>query len=320
MSLRGLGEEGRFYLREHRVLFVTFGVALIGLSLITLYFLLRERPEDVPQAEEPTEQHLEEEHSQEVLEQLLQLREEARQMQEELEAQRVRPSEQPTPRPAPVRGPTHVEVRPGEAFRSISPADESVYIPSGSVFRARLLMPVKTGIQETFVMAQTTHEYRMDSRRRIPRSTRLIGSARLNPMLRSVVVRFNKMVTPQGIEHPVNILALSHELFPELEGIYFTNELETYSSIMAFGFLGGFAEASRPRDRTIFGREATQDLTGNLLHGASTASFRVMEEMIQDIRRRAVEFVIVPAGEPIFLVFEQRFVVPDKGLNGRRHR
>jgi hypothetical protein len=303
MSWQGLGHEAKQQVRSNRLFFGT-ALILIALLILLAFFLVRPKRS----ADEPvTEQiGIEDTHSEEVFSQLLQLRQEAAELQKliaEKRAPRKAPEEMVTVR----RSNSFIAVPVGDAFQEIKKVDSQVYIPSGSVFRARLLMPIKTSVQETFVMAQTTHEYRMDSRRRIPRGTRLIGTARLNPMLRGVIVQFNKLVSPQGKEHAVNLLALSHDLFPELDGIYFSNEVETYSTIMAFGFLGGLAEASRPRDRTIIGPVPSEDLAGNLLHGASTASFRVMEEVLRDIRERAVEYVIVPAGEPVFLVFRERF-------------
>jgi len=202
-----------------------------------------------------------------------------------------------------------VPVPVGDAFKRISSPSSEVYIPSGSVFLAQLLTPIKTSIQESFVMAQTTHEFRLDAARRIPKGSRLIGSARLDAVLKGVIVRFHLIVSPKGIEYPISLLALSPELFPELEGIYFTNELETYSGILALGFIEGFADAARDREQTVFGGRPRTNLKNNLLGGISTASFRVAEDIIGDVRRRAVEYVVVPSGKPLYVVFDRRFVV-----------
>ncbi|MDB5038597.1 MAG: hypothetical protein JWQ35_2125 [Bacteriovoracaceae bacterium] len=207
------------------------------------------------------------------------------------------------------RTPLLLGFNPGAGFSKISPPETPVYIPSGSVFRAQLMMPIKTSIQSNFIMARVTNEFRMDAVRRIPRNSRLIGSAQLDPMLKGVVVRFRTLVSPRGIEFPVNILALSPELFPELDGIYFTNDLETYSSVLAFGFLSGFADAARQTQPTIIGSIPSVTLQNDVLSGASTASFRVAEELLQDIRRRSVEYIVVPAGQRIFVIFEQKFIL-----------
>jgi hypothetical protein len=313
MSWRGIGQEAKEHLHEHRSFFFLIVVGLGIFLLGGLYFLNKNmNQKSIIQAEESSNESFEN-----VLAQLIQIRAEADQVRRSL-AERERHSQvslsaQNVRMPSVVSGKTFISVKPGSGFQNIQTGSEKIYIPAGSLFRANLLMPIKTSIQENFVMAETAIEFRMDSFRRIDRGTRLIGSARLDPILRGVVVRFNRLVTPRGQEFPVQILALSHELFPQLEGIYFSNQLETYSSILAFGFLGGFADSARKREPSIFGQVPTPDLTNNLLTGASTASFRVMEEMIRDIQKRAVEYVVVPAGEPVFLVFEQQFEIPQGG-------
>jgi hypothetical protein len=189
-----------------------------------------------------------------------------------------------------------------------------VYIPMGSVFRAQLIMPIKTSIQETFVMAQTTHEFRFDNDpvRSIPVASRLIGRAQLNPLLKGVMVRFHTLVTPRGIEYPVSILALSKDLFAELNGIYFSNDVETYGAILAFGAVEGFANASREYDNRFLVPTPNKSVSNNVWAGVSGASFRLTEQLLQEVQNRRVEYVVVPSGDRIFLVFDQRFVIKDK--------
>lgn len=189
-----------------------------------------------------------------------------------------------------------------------------VYIPMGSVFRAQLMMPIKTSIQDTFVMAQTTHEFRFDNDtvRSIPVGSRLIGRAQLNPLLKGVIVRFHTLVTPKGIEYPVSVLALSKDLFAELNGIYFSNDVETYGAILAFGAVEGFANASRDYDNRFLTATPNKTVSNNVWAGVSGASFRLTEQLLQEIQNRRVEYVVVPSGEKIFVVFDQRFVIKDK--------
>ncbi len=188
-----------------------------------------------------------------------------------------------------------------------------IYIPTGSVFRAQLIMPIKTSVQERFVMAQTTHEFQDPSHpsRRIPVGSRLIGRASLNSALRGVDVRFQTLVSPKGVEYPIQATALSKQLFAELNGIFFSNELETYSTVMAFGFIEGFADAAKERETTVLGQRPTPTVTNQVLEGVGSSSFRVADEIMNDIRRRAIEYVVVPSGEQIFAVFTEKFSIPD---------
>lgn len=198
--------------------------------------------------------------------------------------------------------------------RVASSKNTEVYIPMGSVFRAQLIMPIKTSVQDTFVMAQTTHEYRFDSDqvRSIPSGSRVIGRAQLNPLLKGVAVRFHTLVTPKGIEYPINLIALSNELFAEVNGIYFSNDVETYGAILAFGAIGGFANASQSTD-SRFLIAAPNKGTANLVWGSvGGASFRMADELIRKIQERNVEYIVVPSGEKIFLALQERFVIKDK--------
>lgn len=203
----------------------------------------------------------------------------------------------------------------GGGFQKVAgKGSNEVYIPMGSVFRAQLLMPIKTSIQETFVMAQTTHEFRFDndSVRSIPVGSRLVGRAQLNPLLKGVMVRFHTLVTPRGIEYPVSVIALSKDLFAELNGIYFSNDVETYGAILAFGAVEGFANASRDYDNRFLVPTGEKSVSNNVWAGVSGASFRLTEQLLQEIQNRRVEYVVVPSGDKIFLVFDQRFIIKDK--------
>lgn len=198
----------------------------------------------------------------------------------------------------------------GGGFAPVNKGSEP-YIPAGSVIQAQLIMPIRTSLQASFVMAQTTNEFRYngDSVRRVPKGSRLIGSAILDPMLRAVTVRFHTLVSPKGLEYPASLLALSAELFPSLEGFYFSNDVETYGAVLAMGFMSGFADAARDREITPFYSYPKNNVSNQVLSGVSSASFRVAEEIIQDVRNRRVEYITVPAGQKVFLVFDQKFVV-----------
>lgn len=207
-----------------------------------------------------------------------------------------------------------VSVDPGEGFTVLKKYKEKVYIPTGSVFQARLITPIKTSVQNTFVMAETINEFRMDSKRKIPKRSRLIGKSRLNPVLKGVVVEFETLVLPSGIETSLNSLALSRNALPEIDGLFFSDSLQTYGTALAFGFLSGFAEGARERDFSFFGSQAKPSLNNQILSGLSAASFQVAEEMLRDIRNEAIEYVVVPAGEYIFVALTQRYNI-SQGVN-----
>ena len=181
------------------------------------------------------------------------------------------------------------------------------YIPTGAVFLAQLITPIKTSVERTFVMAETTREFRMDMKRRIPKGSRLIGRSHLNPILKGVVVEFETLVFPSGVETGISGLALSRNALPEIDGLYFSDKLETYGTALAFGFLGGFANASRSREGTIYGSIPEPNLTNDVLAGVSSASFQVAEDILRDVRERSVEYVVVPAGEQIFVALTRRY-------------
>lgn len=196
---------------------------------------------------------------------------------------------------------------PGEGFASVSVADKDVYIPMGAVFQAQMITPIKTSLERTFVMAETTREYRMDMKRRIPSRSRLVGRSRLNPVLKGVIVEFDTLVLPNGIETSVSGLALSRNALPEIEGLYFSNDIETYGTALAFGFLSGFAGAAYQMQATPFGSVPEVSLNNQVVAGLSTASFQVAEDILRDIRTRSVAYVVVPAGEQIFVALTRRY-------------
>lgn len=206
-----------------------------------------------------------------------------------------------------------VDFDPGEGFTNVAAKEEDLYIPTGAVFQARLITPIKTSVQRTFVMAETTREFRMDLKRRIKKGSRLIGRSRLNPILKGVVVEFQTIVSPNGNETRLSGLALSRNALPEVDGLYFSDDLQNYGVALAFGFLSGFADAARKREVTIIGSQPEVTLSNQVLAGLSTASFQVAEEILRDVRSQAVEYVVVPAGEPVFVVLTRRLVLAKRG-------
>lgn len=203
---------------------------------------------------------------------------------------------------------THVvSYDPGEGFTSIAPTKPEDYIPTGAVFQAQMLTPIKTSVAKTFVMAETTHEYRMDQKRKIPPKSRLIGHSYFDPVLKGVVVEFVTLVLPNGKETAISALALSRNALPELEGLYFSNQLVTYGTALAFGFLSGFADAAREREVTVLGSQPQVSLGNQVLSGLSTASFQVADQMLRDIQSRAIEYVVIPAGEQVFVALTRKY-------------
>ena len=198
---------------------------------------------------------------------------------------------------------------PGEGFTDLKRAEVEQYVPTGAVFQARLLTPIKTSIDRTFVMAETTAEYRMDSVRLIPKGSRLIGHSRLNPVLKNVTIEFETLVLPSGIETPLTGLALSQGALPAIDGLYFSNRDVTYGTALAFGFLSGFSGAARTQQATALGPVPEVNVGNQALAGLSVASFQVANQIINDIRANATEYVVVPAGEHIFVVLTRRYAV-----------
>lgn len=207
------------------------------------------------------------------------------------------------------KSPQIISYDPGAGFEQLVPIDKEAYIPTGAIFQARLITPIKTSVDRTFVMAETTHEYRMDMKRKIPKGSRLIGTSRLNPVLKGVIVEFQTLVLPRGIETQLSGLALSRNALPEIDGLYFSDDLQNYGTALAFGFLSGFADAAREGQAAFFGFRPDQTLSNQVLAGLSTASFQVAEEILRDIRDRAIEYVVIPAGEPVFVALTRRYSI-----------
>lgn len=221
-------------------------------------------------------------------------------------------------RPVAARGPASVNAGtgrrivnydPGEGFAALSAATTQVYIPTGAVFQAELLTPIKTSVERTFVMAETTAEYRMDGKRRIPRGSRLIGRSHFDPLLKGVIVEFGTIVFPDGMESSLNALALSRNALPEIEGLYFSDRMANYGTALAFGFLSGFAGGAREGSYTLVGYQPDVSISNQVLTGLSAASFQVANQIMSDIRSSALEYVVVPAGEEVFVVLTQKYIV-----------
>ncbi len=320
-------------LQREKLLRVGLGILTISFALslaVSLLFSTKREKNSMSQVEgrfaADTDLSPEEQESSEALAQLMRLRDETRSLKAELSQLKRQPSRsaQPSPSAGGARATgvsgagvsTVVEpvisFDPGEGFVTLDRRTRDVYIPTGSVFQARLVTPIKTSVERTFVMAETTNEFRMDMDRRIPKGSRLIGRSRLNPVLKGVIVEFDTLVLPNGIETQISGLALSRNALPEIDGLYFSDRLQTYGTALAFGFLSGFADAGRRREVTALGARLEETLSNQVLAGLSTASFQVAEDMLRDIRNRAVEYVVVPAGEPVFVALTRRYEV-DQG-------
>jgi hypothetical protein len=202
---------------------------------------------------------------------------------------------------------------PGAGFVDLKKDADELYIPTGAVFQAQLLTPIKTSLNNTFVKAQVTEEYRMDMKRRIPKGSGLVGSAHLDTVLKGVIVTFDKLILPNGIETSIAGLALSRNALPEIDGLYFSNRDVTYGTALAFGFLSGFADAAKSRQTTIWGSQPEVTVENQVLAGLSTASFQVANQILNDIRSQAVEYTVVPAAERIFVALTRRYDVNQKG-------
>lgn len=311
------------WLKERRKLIIALCLtSILSIVLVGFFFFFHKTEE--PLALQKTDQIDQQNIS--YMKHLLELREEAKRLESEsnlmaslkdVQVQRNRETPRSTARhrrPTPPKGKRLVDYEPGtdSLFEEINTETRLVYIPTGAVFQARLITPIKTSVQKSFVIAETTHEFRMDMKRRIPKSSRLIGSARLNPILKGVIVEFNTLVLPDGRETTVSGLALSRNALPEIEGLYFSDDLERYSTAMAFGFLSGFSNAAQEREPTIFGSQPVPSVGNQVLSGLSTASFEIADEMLREIKDRAVEYVVVPAGDAIFVALTSRYEIEQR--------
>ncbi|RME14064.1 MAG: hypothetical protein D6797_09710 [Bdellovibrio sp.] len=202
-----------------------------------------------------------------------------------------------------------VNYDPGTGFITLTHKKENLYIPTGAVFQAKLITPIKTSVQKTFVIAEVTNEFRMDMKRRILKGSRLIGHSRLDVVLKGVIVEFDKLVLPNGKETKISALALSRNALPEIDGLYFSDKLQTYGTALAFGFLSGFSDAAMEREVTTLGSQPKPSLSNQILSGLSTSAFQVAEDILRDIQNRAIEYVVVPAGEPIFVALTRSYTI-----------
>lgn len=294
--------------QRRKLIRIGFGLLVVAAALATGLFLVlsfrQPRPAPAAATETPTESQS--------LANLMQVHRDTEEFRRSLAQDSARPPA--GPRGGPVyRGSAagaaaHTgNYDPGEGFQTLSTATQEVYVPTGAVFQAQLLTPIKTSVERTFVMAETTNEYRMDMKRRIVAGSRLIGRSHFDPILKGVIVEFDTIVNPAGIESQISGLALSRNALPEIEGLYFSDRMINYGTALAFGFLSGFADAGRERDYTILGSQARPSISNQVLAGLSTASFQVANEILSDIRNNAIEYVVVPAGERVFVVLTRRY-------------
>lgn len=238
-------------------------------------------------------------------------------LQETNELLKKRLSEKSAARPSMARSfsiqNTFVSSEPGQGFQKPNQEKRELYIPRGSVFKARLITSIKTSIQESFVIAETTRTFEMDTKRRIEKGSRLIGSASLDRVLKGVTVKFDTLVTPKGVQYDdLGLLALSEKAYPLVEGIYFSDAGSKYGTALAFGFLSGFSSAGMEREATPNGSVATPSLTNQALGGLSVASFKIAEQAMDSLKDAGVEHVVVPAGTDIYLAFTKRWNIADQ--------
>ncbi|MBX3023013.1 MAG: hypothetical protein KF799_15160 [Bdellovibrionales bacterium] len=299
--------------QRKKLLRIVFGIAVAAMAVVALGLMLTSFPRDHRGAAWVAEQ----DKQTQTLSQLMRVQKEAEGLQQDLKELRQNPPPRPAgfarvPSAANARG-LIVDFDPGDGFTVQTAQKSDIYIPTGSVFQAQLLTPIKTSVDRTFVMAETTNEFRMDSKRRIAKGSRLIGRSRLNPVLKGVVVEFDTIVSPAGLESSINGLALSRNALPEIEGLYFSDKILRYGTAMAFGFLSGFADAGREREYSILGSRPQVNVGNQALAGLSIASFQVADEILRDIQASAVEYVVVPAGERVFVVLTRRYEINQGG-------
>lgn len=311
--------------QQKKLLRITVGALIMFGALVTTSLLLSSEKKGDVVVTKPTDDLDREDENAAALAQLMKLRDEAHELKatlaklenkrQEMEIESTRVQSTAVRKQIPMQTPPTQNSRvimsfdPGDGFLSLEREKESKYIPTGSVFQARLITPIKTSVERTFVMAEVTQEFRMDFERRIPKGSRLIGRSRLNPVLRGVIVEFETLVLPDGRETRLDSLALSRDALPEIDGLYFSDKLQTYGSALAFGFLSGLSDAGRRRRPGIIGDYVEDTLSNQVLAGLSTATFQIAEELLRDIDRRSVEYVVVPSGEPIFVVLTRRYEV-----------
>lgn len=309
-------------LQRSKLLQVITGTAIIALSLFAgVVFILHAK-----NSKATTSSQLESSSTEvDSVAQLIELKNEAKKLNEEI-VQLRKPRDGSTEMPVmngmassktnyrpPAKRTIHevqvIDYDPGKGFSNIEVKKKSAYIPMGAVFQAVLITPIKTSLSKTFVIAETTSEFRMDMNRKIPKGSRLIGNARLNQVLKGVIVEFDHLVLPNGIETDIKGLALSRNALPEISGLYFSNDLENYGTALAFGFLSGFSDSAKEREPTIFGSQPKVSIGNQVLSGLSTASFQIADDILRNIRTRAIEYVVVPAGKPVLVALTSRYIM-----------
>lgn len=288
------------------------GAVAAGLVIATIAIMAAKKHRvrvDVSSAQAQEEQQ-----NAKALAQLMRVQNDAAALREDLERTRAeRPARAGTGGRARGADRQIINYDPGEGFAALEKQKSDVYLPTGTVFQGQLITPIKTSVDRTFVMAETTNEYRMDMKRKIPKGSRLIGRSRLNPVLKGVIVEFDKLVLPNGIETNISAMALSRNALPEIDGLYFSNRAVTYGTALAFGFLSGFSAAARDREVTVLGSQPEVSVGNQALTGLSTASFQVANEMLRDIQKNSVEYVVVPAGEQVFVALTRRYDIDQGG-------
>lgn len=208
-----------------------------------------------------------------------------------------------------------IPVAAREGFQKVGAPPPAVYIPRGAVFHAQLLTSIKTSVQGSVVVAETTRDFEMDSRRRIPQKTRLIGRATYDPTLKGINVRFETITSPNGKQFDdLDLLALSKQAWPLIKGIVFDDTGVQMGAALGFGFLSGFASGAQDREASVFGTVAQPSVKNQVLSGLSVASFQVAEQAMEKMKSQAFEYVIVPAGMPIYVLFNKKWEIPEGGL------
>jgi hypothetical protein len=299
--------------QRKKLIRVLVGVSIAAVALTggAAYFLIHEN-----HARKREAQAFEQEKKAKSLAELMRVQEEAKKLHEEVAGRLRRPDRVLIRQASAFRGSGAraggrvtqlVDFDPGEGFASVAPEANKPYIPTGAVFLAQLITPIKTSVEKTFVMGETTREFRMDMDRRIPKGCRLIGRSHLDTVLKGVVVEFDTLVLPSGIETSVSGLGLSRNALAEIDGLYFSDKLQTYGVALAFGFLSGFAAGARETEPTLLGPTPDVNITNQVLSGVSTASFQVADDLLRDVQQRSVEYVVIPAGEQIFVALTRRY-------------
>lgn len=218
-------------------------------------------------------------------------------------------------RPAVTKKGIVIPVQAGDAFQKVGAPPPQLYIPRGSVFQAQLLTSIKTSVQGSVVVAETIRDFEMDMKRRIPRKTRLIGRATYDPTLKGVNVRFETITSPSGQQYDnLELLALSKQAWPLIEGIVFDDSGVQMGAALGFGFLSGFASGAQDREASVFGSVTQPSVKNQVLSGLSVASFQVAEQAIEKMKSQAFEYVVVPAGMPIYVLFDKKWIVPEGGV------